>query len=132
MKTIHFFLLLALALVAGCSAGAVGTAKPDEESGQYQSNIEYHSLQIRSRLAISDVRQRYVGDLLQVSVDLHNRWEAKLDFQYQFRFYDEDGFEVASDSRPWTPLVITGNDTATVQATAPNPSATSFKIIARD
>lgn len=131
MKALHLLPLLLLALlIGGCSAGASGTLKPGENG--HEAQIEYHSLQIRSRLTIADVRQRKVGDLLQVSVDLQNAWQFQLDFQYQFRFYDKDGFEVGAEGRPWAPLVITGKDTATVQATAPNPSAVRFKIIVRD
>ncbi|HEY9033615.1 MAG TPA: DUF1425 domain-containing protein [Pseudomonadales bacterium] len=131
MKTV-LSLMLAMVMLAGCSAGAVGTARPDADDDSYAALIEYHSLQIRSRLKIADVRQRRVGDLLQVSVDLQNRWVWALDFQYQFHFYDKDGFEVGGEGRPWTPLVISGSNIATVQATAPNPSAVSFKIVARD
>lgn len=117
--------------IVGCSSGATGTLKPDE-NGEFASFIEYNSAQIQSRLTIVDIRQRKVGDILQVSADLQNDWKWQLDFQYKFRFYDKDGFEVNPDGRQWAPIVITGNDIATVQAVAPNPSATSFKIIVRD
>lgn len=129
MKIFCLLPLLLAAVVAGCSAGATGTVRPGEEPAAV---IEYYSLQIRSRLSIADVRQRRVGDLLQVSADLQNDWQATLDFEYQFRFYDKDGFEVGSEGRPWTPLLIGGKDIVTVQATAPNPSAVRFKIIVRD
>lgn len=131
MKTFAIWALLSsVIMLAGCSAGASGRieqAEPDNTT-----HIEYHSLQIRSRLAIDAMRQRTVGDMLQVSVDLRNEWHAQLDFQYQFRFFDKDGFEVGSEGRPWVPLIITGKNTATVQATAPNPSAVTFKIVVRD
>lgn len=131
MKTLSLVALLAAAvIVTACSAGASGRiekAEPDDKTV-----VEYQSLQIRSRLAIDALRQRFVGDLLQVSVDLRNEWHAQLDFQYQFRFFDKDGFEVGSEGRPWVPIIITGKNSATVQATAPNPSAVSFKIVVRD
>lgn len=123
--------VVAALVLAGCSAGATGTIKPDEK-GTPQSVIEYHSAQIESRLSIGEIRSRKVGDLLQVSVDLRNDWKWQLDFQYKFSFYDKDGFEVDPEGRQWTPIVITGNEVATVQATAPNPSAETFKIIVRD
>lgn len=124
-------LVLSVALLGGCSAGATGTMKP-AETGGYETLIQYDSVQMQSRLEIQDVRTRKQGDLLQVSVDLRNRWKFELDFQYQFRFYDKDGFEVMPEGRPWTQLVINGNGVSTVQATAPNPSASSFKIIVKD
>ena len=136
MKTSNLITCLILGLtatiyLAGCSAGATGTARPSED-GKYETSIEYNSAQIQSRLTIAEIRQRKVGDVLQVSVDLKNNWKFKLDFQYKFRFYDKDGFEVDPDGRQWAPIVITGNEVATVQAVAPNPTAESFKIIVRD
>ncbi len=118
-------------IISGCSAGATGTMKPNE-SGEYEPFIEYNSAQIQSRLSIVDIRQRTVGNIMQVSADLHNSWKWKLDFQYKFKFYDKDGFEVNPDGRQWAPIVIAGNEVSTVQAVAPNPSAITFKIIVRD
>lgn len=132
MKTHATLACLAAAFIlAGCSAGATGTIKPGED-GKPQPVIEYNSAQIESRLSIAEIRSRKVDDLLQVSADLRNDWKWQLDFQYKFKFFDKDGFEVNPDGRQWTPLVITGNETATVQATAPNPSAETFRIIVRD
>ena len=127
------FLFLGFATVTfivGCSAGATGTVKPQDDG--YQSVIEYNSAQIGSRLTIKDVKVRKVNDLLQASVDLRNTWNFKLDFQYKFKFFDKDGFEVDPDGRPWTPLLLTGDEVGTVQATAPNATAESFRIIVQD
>ena len=125
-------LIAAIVVVTGCSAGATGIIKPGKDGEKSTGIIEYHSVQIESRLAITDLRQRKVGDILQVSVDLRNNWKWKLDFQYKFRFFDKNGFEVDPDGRAWTPIVITGNEVATVQAMAPNPSAETFRIVVRD
>lgn len=129
MKTIGA-IVFALLVIVGCSAGASGSLKPSDAG--FDKVIEYYSLQMRSRITIADLRQRMVNDLLQVSVDLKNEWQSQLDFQYQFRFYDKDGFEVSSEARPWTPIVMGGKDVKTVQATAPNPSAKFFKIVVKD
>lgn len=122
--------VLSAAVLVGCSAGATGTTKPSDEG--YETLIRYDSLQMQSRVEIQTVRQRKVGDLLQVSVDLRNRWKFELDFQYKFQFFDKDGFEVMPEGRPWVPLIMNGNGVATVQATAPNPSVESFKIVVKD
>lgn len=130
MKYFSLLWLSLAVLIAGCSAGASGTLQPEKDN--YEAKVEYHSVQIRSKLSVVDMRQRKVGDLLQVSVDLKNERQKTIEFQYQFRFYDKDGFEVGTEGRPWAPLVIVGKDTQTVQATAPNPSAVQFKIAVRD
>lgn len=130
MKYLSLIAISVAVVLAGCSAGASGTLKPEEDG--YAAKVEYHSVQIRSKLTLVDMRQRKVGDLLQVSVDLKNERQQDVAFQYQFRFYDKEGFEVGTEGRPWAPLVIVGKDTRTVQATAPNPSATQFKIAISD
>lgn len=130
MKYFSLLWLSVAMVLAGCSAGASGTLQPEKDN--YEAKVEYHSVQIRGKLTIVDMRQRKVGDLLQVSVDLTNERQQSLAFQYQFKFYDKEGFEVGTEGRPWTPLVIVGKDTQTVQATAPNPSAVQFKIAVRD
>jgi uncharacterized protein YcfL len=122
--------LLSLAVLAGCTSGTVGSAEPTDTG--YEANINYNSLVLATRVKVSNIITRKQNDLLQVSVDLHNHWDLSLDFQYKFKFYDKDGFEVSTDGRPWTPIVLTGNETASVQALAPNPSAVTFKIYVQD
>ena len=116
--------------LAGCTSGTVGGIK--ETDTGYESYIDYNNTILATRLKVSDIKYRKVNGLLQVSVDLHNHWDFDLDFQYKFKFFDKDGFEIAAGSRPWTPVVITGNETISVQAVAPNPSAETFKIYTQD
>src|SRR5690554_1079570 len=98
MKYLSLIAISVAVVLAGCSAGASGTLKPEEDG--YAAKVEYHSVQIRSKLSLVDMRQRKVGDLLQVSVDLKNERQKTIEFQYQFRFYDKDGFEVGTEGRP--------------------------------
>jgi len=122
-------LVLSMAL-ASCSSGTVGSYNKTEEG--FASSINYNSSILASRLKVSDIKTRKVDNMMQVSVDLHNHWDFTLDFQYKFKFFDKDGFEVGTDTRAWTPIVISGNETASVQALAPNPSAETFKIYVQD
>lgn len=122
--------LIAAFVVCACSSGTVGSIDRTEQG--FASNINYNSTLLATRLKVSDIRSRKVNNIMQVSVDLHNHWDVDLDFEYKFKFFDKDGFEVGSDGRPWTPIVLTGNETASVQAVAPNPSAETFKIYVKD
>jgi len=51
-----------------------------------------------------------------------------LDFQYKFAWLNKDGIEINPDGGPWTPLIMYGNESRTVQSVAPNPSAREFRI----
>jgi uncharacterized protein YcfL len=122
--------IIAVCAISACTSGTVGSLNKSDEG--YTSNINYNNTMLATRLKVSDIKSRKVGDLLQVSVDLHNHWDFNLDFEYKFKFFDKDGFEVGNDSRPWTPILLTGNETASVKAIAPNPSAENFKIYVKD
>ncbi len=129
MKFLQLMMIFGVSsFLLACANSATGTMQRSEQ-GNYEQHIEYHSLQIRNSLKIVEIRQRKKTDLLQISADIQNTKAKAAAFQYKFRFYDRDGFEVGTDTRPWTPIIINGKDTATVQATAPNASAVSFKII---
>lgn len=128
--TTLFSTMLVTASLIGCSSGTVGSY--DKTDKGYETNINYNSTVLATRVKVSDIKTRRVDDLMQVSVDLHNHWDFTLDFQYKFKFFDKDGFEVGADTRPWSPIVLTGNETASVQAVAPNPSAQTFKIYVQD
>jgi uncharacterized protein YcfL len=117
-------------ILTACSSGTVGGASPDGDN--YATSIDYNSTMLAMRVKVSDLRTRRADNLLQVGVDLHNHWDSTLDFQYKFKFFDKDGFEVSPDSRSWIPITITGNETAQVQAVSPNPTATTFKIYVQD
>ncbi len=122
--------VVAVATLTGCTSGTVGTVKQTEEG--IETSVNYNSTILATRVKVQNILARKVDTLLQVSVELHNLWDINLDFQYKFRFYDKDGFEVAADSRPWTPVLLKGNDTITAQAVAPNPTAVTFKIYVAD
>ena len=122
--------LAALLILGGCTSGTVGGMKKTDDG--FATYIDYNNTILATRLKLSDIKTRKVNGLLQVSADLHNHYDIDLDFQYKFKFFDKDGFEVSTDGRPWTPVVITGNETISVQAVAPNPSAETFKIYTRD
>jgi uncharacterized protein YcfL len=122
--------LMVVIALAACTSGTVGSAKPVENG--YESSINYNNTVLATRVKVQNILTRKVGDLLQVSAELHNLWDINLDFEYKFRFYDKDGFEVAADGRPWTPVLLKGNETRSIQAVAPNPTAVSFKIYVND
>lgn len=77
---------------------------------------------------IKDRNFSFVGDILSASISLVNKSNKTLHFQYKFSWLDESGIEIDPDSEAWTPSIIYGGETKTLQGVAPNPRAREFKI----
>lgn len=131
--TIPRILLIALtsALLGACSASNMASYGPGEE-GEYQQVLQSSNSMLHSRLRITDLKKREVGDLMQVQATLENMWKFQLDFQYRFKWFGPDGFEINPEGQPWQQLVLAGRTEANVQGVAPNPTATSFEIWVRE
>lgn len=94
--------------------------------------IESNSGILSAALKIADAKVGSAGNLMKVQATIKNDSRSALNFQYKFKWLDKDGFEVAIDGRPWTPLTITPYESKSVQAIAPNPTAKAFKIMVQD
>ena len=124
--------ILGLLLVVGLSGGLTGcTTATIATAGQEETDprVVYKERNFETRLQVLDLKTRRVGDVLQVSATLRNRWDARLRFAYQFRFFDKDGFPVGNESLGWLPIYMVGEDVKDVTAMAPNASADSFKLV---
>jgi len=77
---------------------------------------------------VTDRNFVFVGDILSARVSLVNKSNKTLHFQYKFSWLDENGIEIDPDSEAWTPSIIYGGETKTLQGVAPNPRAREFKI----
>lgn len=127
MKMTTTMLLPVFLLLGACSAS--NTASIETRNGAVETEyLKSANPTLAGRLAVVDPRTRMVGDLMQAQATLENRWKFQLDFQYKVKWFDADGFEIAPEGRPWTPVVIPGRNRYSVKATAPNPSATRFEI----
>ncbi|GHG02287.1 YcfL family protein [Thalassotalea marina] len=82
-------------------------------------------------LTISDVKNRLNNGLLEVNTELSSQYEKSLKLQYQFQWFDPEGFAVEAGKRPWQPLELHGFQSISLQAVAPNSRAKSFKVYIR-
>ena len=125
MKKVFVWILMAL-LLGACSAGNM--ARLETHDGKTQTVLHSNNALLSSRLAVKHIITGHAGNLLKAQATLENRWKFQLDFQYKFKWFDKDGFEIASEGAPWQQLIMTGRTQANVQALAPNPSAMRFEI----
>jgi uncharacterized protein YcfL len=91
--------------------------------------IETNSGVLADSLRITNTNIGYAGNLMKAQVTITNDSNDHLDFRYKFKWLDKNDFEVAVDGRPWIPMTITPYESKNVQAVAPNPTASSFKIL---
>lgn len=94
--------------------------------------VEYENSSMEKYIEVGEPRTRRKFDMLQFSVDLTNKTSKSLKFQYKFKFFDEDKFEVAKDGRPWTPVTLSAKETTAVQVSAPNASVIGAKIYIKE
>lgn len=113
-------------LLAGCSS--VNMAQRQTEDGQAQTVLHTNNSLLAGRLTVKNLKTRRQGNLMQVQATLENQWQFQLDFQYKFKWFDKDGFEISPQGQPWRQVVMAGDSQANVQAVAPNPSAVRFEI----
>jgi uncharacterized protein YcfL len=121
-------------MLGGCvtrSAGIEGAAtavETPEGIMQSSSFVIINNPKLARGIQIVDLKSSFSGDLLMGQVTLVSKYSNTLKFQYKFAWFNKDGIEIDADSRPWTPLIMYGNESKTIQAVAPNPSAREFKV----
>lgn len=128
--------ILAIGLIAGlagCSstAGIEGstTAVRDESGNTAYSNLMVvNNPKLAGKLQIADIQTEMVGGLMKCQVNLISKYSKNVSVKYKFSWFDADGMEIDSDASAWTPLMLYGNESKTVQGVAPNPGARKFKI----
>ncbi|MBN1553065.1 YcfL family protein [bacterium] len=127
-----------MVLATGCvrrTSGVQGSASSSvSPSGQvaYSNYVIINNQELSRGIQIVDLKSRYVYDMLQANVIIVNKYNKTLNIQYKFSWFDEAGMEIDVDSSAWTPVILYGNETKTLQGTAPNPSAVEFKINIRN
>jgi uncharacterized protein YcfL len=94
--------------------------------------VEYENSAMANTIKVSEIRTRNQFDLQQFSVDLSNKTSKEVRFQYKFKFFDKDGFEVMADSRPWTRKILSAKETVAIQVAAPDASVLGGKIYIKE
>ena len=101
------------------------SSPPPEKAEPY---VKVENTAMDGYVEINELRWRHKYDMLQFSVNALNRTNSTVRFQYKFRFYDVDGFEVQPEGRPWTPVTLTGKEAVNIQVAAPNETVLGAKI----
>lgn len=123
--------LVAMFFLAGCSASNMAQLETND-AGQTKTVLHSNNATLSGRLAVKDILTGRAGDMMKAQATLENRWKFRLDFQYKFKWFDKEGFELAPEAAPWQQLVLDGRTQANVKALAPDPRAVRFEIWVQD
>ena len=125
MKTRAFLALIVTgALLAGCSTTPAGG-----DAASYQIVASGGT---EDRLKVINVVTSKAGDLARASVEVQNESNFAYQFEYRFKWYDAAGMEINPEGGSWVPTGIMANETKSLQALAPNPSAETFKLFLQE
>lgn len=129
-------LLATTLLISACQnippvTSGVGSTQIAPEQA-YSQHLQIDNKQLASKLYISDIKSRTNNKLLQVNTMLTSTHEKSLQLQYQFQWFDQDGFAVEVGKSPWKALELHGMQTATATSLAPSTKATTFSIYVRE
>ena len=125
-------LLLAIVVFAGCSNQAPNTMEGDERyRGGLDTHINIANPRLQKHIALISADSRSVNDLLEVAVELENKTKKTLRFEYLFKWYNMDSFEVRDPTSHWSPGMIAGREGLLLQDKAPNPECFTFILFLR-
>ncbi|WP_448213965.1 YcfL family protein [Colwellia sp. MEBiC06753] len=131
----YFFFAVACILVAGCaSKGPVTTGiglDAKYEFGQLTTSQQVDNPQLNERLTINSAKSKITNDLLVSNVVLTSQYQYSQNLQYQFTWFDGDGFVIEPNQQAWKALQLHGGQQINLAGIAPNASARAFKFYVR-
>lgn len=126
-------LVVCLAFLFACSASTsnvgIGELVPTPEGNHaFNQYVLINNQELSRHLQIVDIKGRMVNDLMQAQIQVMNKFDRDYNFEYQFQWFDNKGFEIGSIKEHWTPVLIYGQEVKTMVGMAPNPQAVKFRI----
>ena len=137
MKAQDYFkkssIIVVIFLFLGCTSSVsnvgIGQQTPTGEGDFALSKyVIINNQTLSRRFQIVDIDSRMVNNLMQAQVQIINKYDTDLRFEYKFQWFDNEGFEIAASNEHWTPVLVYGQEVKTLVGLAPKSSATKFKI----
>lgn len=87
---------------------------------------------LANKLEISRSRTEVRDGYLHASVEVMNKTDAAISLNYRFYWYDANGLEISHPTSISCTQTIKHNQILLLQALAPSPEATQYRIVVRD
>jgi uncharacterized protein YcfL len=98
----------------------------------FSKHLHVHNPELGKKLAITDVKSRQTNGLLELNVELTSSYNKSQKLQYQFNWFDAQGFVIESRKSAWKPLELHGFQSSVLRGVAPSEQATSFNVNVRE
>ncbi|WP_028835850.1 MULTISPECIES: YcfL family protein [unclassified Pseudoalteromonas] len=125
--------IIALFMLSACSSRPVTSGIGVEQTtNAYKEQLNVNNPQLAKKLLISDVKTRQTNNLTDVVVTLASTYKKSQYLQYQFNWFDKDGFVIKGNHSPWQALTIFGFAKTQLAGLAPSPNAVTFSLAVRE
>lgn len=129
-------LLLSILFISACQnippvTSGIGSEQLSLEQ-KYSKHLQVHNKKLANKLYISEIKSRKQSDLLHVNLSLTSTYKKSLQLQYQFQWFDKDGFVIEAGKSPWRSLELHGMQTQTVASLAPTSNVATFSLYVRE
>lgn len=132
MKTSCLAVLLILSTACSQTPNTSGIgAEQVKRASSFDQYLKTDNQEMAQVLSISALKSRTVNGLLEVNALLLSVSDKTQKLQYQFTWFDEQGFAVEANKTPWKSLSLHGGQSKYLKAVAPTPQASTFSVYVR-
>jgi len=103
----------------------------EQNKGNFNDQLRVDNPDLGEKLAITDVKTRQTNQLTDVLVTLSSQYKKSQYLQYQFKWFDKDGFLIKGNHSPWQPLTLFGFANTQLPGLAPSSDAVTFSLAVR-
>ena len=124
--------LLAALMLSACSSQPVTSGiSVEQNKNQFNEQLRVDNPELGKKLAITDVKTRQTNQLTDVVVTLSSQYKKSQYLQYQFNWFDKDGFVIKGNHSPWQALTLFGFAKTQLPGLAPGSDAVTFSLAVR-
>ena len=121
--------LLAALMLSACSSQPVTSGiSVEQNKNQFNEQLRVDNPELGKKLAITDVKTRQTNQLTDVVVTLSSQYKKSQYLQYQFNWFDKDGFVIKGNHSPWQALTLFGF----AKTQLPSSDAVTFSLAVRE
>jgi uncharacterized protein YcfL len=125
--------LLAVLMLSACSSQPVTSGiSVEQNTNQYNQQLRVDNPELGKKLIITDVKTRQTNQLTDVVVTLSSQYKKSQYLQYQFNWFDKDGFVIKGNHSPWQALTLFGYAKTQLPGLAPSADAVTFSLAVRE
>ena len=126
--------ILILMFMIGITGCSVDQAQNHTVSKSKPNRVIVNTIPASKMIRVASFSTRYINDILEAYVEVQNLSMKNYEqtFEYRFRWFDKDNYEVGKNLSIWKPLFLSAHDGMKITSLAPTPEAESFKFYIRE